>query len=87
MSDLKKLRAFAQDVMEFCPDDFNLDGMELQEIAVKHGLLKPEIRYKDCSVEGVLTCQCAEYYDLEEFELGIECYRHTELLTGKTDVN
>lgn len=85
MSDLDKLRAFAQAVMEIWPEGVNWDAGDIQDMAVKHGLLVPEIRHEDCSVEGVSTCQCAEYCSPEEFKSGVECFRKTELLNGKAE--
>lgn len=76
-TELEALRAFAQGVMEVWPIG-DLDGGTLQDLAVKHGLLKPEIRYTPCG-EG---CTCAEYATTKEFEAGVECYRKTPLLTG-----
>ena len=71
------LRAFAKDVMRVWPHG-DLDGGDLQDIAEKHGLLKPETRYEPCG-DG---CNCAGYCDAEEFKDGITCYRKTGLLTG-----
>jgi hypothetical protein len=70
------LRAFAQEVMECWPMG-GIDGGELQDIAEKHGLLRPETRYAPCREEG---CTCAEYVNAQEFEQGVTCYRKTALL-------
>jgi hypothetical protein len=76
--EIDALRAFAQAVMEAWPI-FDIDGDTLQEVAVKHGMLKPETRHEPCGE----TCACAEYADQSEWNDGIVCYRITPLLTGK----
>lgn len=73
-----KLRAFAQEIMDHWPES-GIDGDDLQEIAVKHGLLMPTIRYARCNEEG---CFCAGYASEKEFESGVVCFRKTDLLTG-----
>lgn len=77
--ELDNLKAFANAVMNYWPES-GVDGDDLQELAAKHGLLKPEIRHKSCAVENVSVCQCAEYYSEMEFYDGVECLRKTELL-------
>lgn len=74
---LTALRAFAQDAMATWPMG-DLDGETLQDLAVKHGLLKPEMRHEPCG-EG---CNCAEYVTQREFDDGVECFRKTALLKG-----
>ncbi len=65
------LKRFALAMLEHWPLG-EVDGGELQEEAVKHGLLVPETRTAVCSEEG---CNCAEYYSAEEWAEGITCYR------------
>ena len=72
-----KLRAFAVDVMACWPHG-DVDGGDLQEIAEKHGLLRPETRNQPCDEEPN-RCHCLEYGGRDEFPL--TCYRKTELLT------
>jgi hypothetical protein len=55
-AEVERLRAFAFDVMEAWPDG-GLDGGELQDIAVKHGLLIPETRIESCGE----NCTCVDY--------------------------
>ena len=43
----EKLRAFAREVMKAWPDG-GIEGDDLQEIAVKHGMLSPETRFEPC---------------------------------------
>lgn len=75
-NDLRSLRAFARDVMGEWPHECGVDGFELQDLAVKHGLLVPVKMTSPCG-EG---CQCAEYYESDELAEGVTCYRKTELL-------
>lgn len=74
---LEKLRAFAQDVMESWPIG-DLDGGELQDLALKHGLLMAETRHSPCGD----NCSCSEYMDQGDFKDGVVCLRKTELLPG-----
>jgi len=77
--ELDNLKSFARAVILHWPES-GIDGDELQDIAVNHGLLKTYIRHENCSVEGVSICQCAEYCTEEEFKKGVECFRKTDLL-------
>lgn len=72
------LAGFALAMLERWPLG-DVDGAELQEEAVKHGLLVPEKRTAVCSEEG---CNCAEYYSTEEWAEGITCYRKAAWLKG-----
>lgn len=72
-----KLRAFAQDIMEGWPDVGTLDGFDLQELAVKHGLLAETTHHKPCAEEG---CNCASMVDERDWKEGVQCYRATALL-------
>ena len=80
--DLRTLRAFANDVLGDWLESGTLDGVDVQELALKHGLLraKDPAPTKPCSEDG---CICAEYYVTDfngEFEEPVECYERTELL-------
>ena len=75
--ELARLRSFALDVMETWPRG-DLEGGELQDLAVKHGLLVPETRYAPCGEE----CFCAEDVFVEDFEDGVICYRRAALLVA-----
>ena len=65
----KKLRAFAKDIMEAWPDGC-IEGDDLQEIAVKHGMLAPEIRHEPCGE----WCQCNSMncLDSDDWKGGVE---------------
>ncbi len=76
-AEIAQLRAFAQAVMEVWPMG-DLDGGTLQEIAEKHGMLKPETRHEPCGE----VCSCNEYAAPHEWEYGVVCYRKTPLLKG-----
>lgn len=74
-----KLRDFAQAVMRGFPDYDGLDGFDLQDLAVKYGLLTPVEVTEPCQPEG---CWCAEYHG--DSDGGVTCYRRTALLTGES---
>ncbi len=78
----EKLRAFAREVMAAWPEG-GIEGDDLQEIAVKHGLLAPEIRHEPCGE----WCQCNGIggYGSDDWQRGVECYRRTALLTGEAE--
>ena len=75
----KQLRAFAQAIMESWPEG-GIEGDDLQEIALKHGMLAPEIRHEPCGE----WCQCNGIggYDSDGWQRGVTCYRRTALLKG-----
>jgi hypothetical protein len=78
MTELEALRAFAQEVMECWPLG-DVDGGELQDIAVKHGLLYEARPSEPCGEE----CDCRDSYHESDFLDGtVVCYRKTNLLTG-----
>lgn len=74
------LVGFAQAVMEQWPEG-SPDTGELQEIAVKHGLLLPEKRHTFCNdgEEDDGTCACREYCDATDLRVGFTCYRRAKL--------
>ena len=79
LSENKKLRAFAREVMEAWPDG-GIEGDDLQEIATRHGMLAPEIRHEPCG--EWCQCNCMNCLDSDDWKGGVECYRRTALLTG-----
>lgn len=77
MTDLEKLRRFAQRVMENWPEG-GIDGGGLQEIAIECGLLmaKDPPPTSPCGD----NCTCADVVDADEWAEGVLCYRRTALL-------
>ncbi|MBI6621156.1 hypothetical protein YA0783_22925 [Pseudomonas corrugata] len=65
--------AFANEMVSAAFEGGSLDGADIQDIAVKHGLLRIETRKGECC-EG---CACREY------GFPAECYRRTELIALK----
>ena len=75
--EIERLRAFARDVMQAWPDG-DLDGADLQDAAVKHGLLTPEQRFEPCGDDG--ACWCASMVDHADWVDGVVCYRRAAWL-------
>lgn len=75
-----KLRGFARAIMESWPLG-DVDGIDLQEMAIEHGLIAPAdpAPTEPCGE----SCACVEYYAADEWAKGAECYRRTALLTGE----
>jgi len=69
------LRAFARDIMAPWPVG-SVDGYEVQDLAIEHGLLVSETRTERCGD----ACECAEYHSPEEMADGVTCYRRGPLL-------
>ena len=74
-SNYDALLAFAREIMSAWPEG-GIEGGDLQDAAVEHGLLVPETRYAPCSEE----CPCAWSATEEEFAGGVVCYRRAEWL-------
>lgn len=73
------LRRFAQEVMEAWPEG-GIEGDDLQEIAVEHGLLAKVLKFQPCGD----NCACADSRpDPDEWDEGVTCYRRTALLNGE----
>lgn len=73
MSEVSKLRAFANAVLKDFPDSAP-DGFEIQDLAEQHGLLEPVEVTEACDTD---CCQCAEVGDFP-----MTCYRKSKILTG-----
>ena len=71
------LRAFAREVLSDFPESFP-DGLDLQELAIKHGLLIGTEVKERCQPEG---CHCADYHG-ESIADGVTCYRRAPMLKG-----
>lgn len=80
-ADVRRLREFAQAVLAEWPHDAGLDGFELQDLAVAHGLLAPASPAPTSPCGE--SCTCVEYHDPENWASGVICFRRTALLTGK----
>lgn len=74
---LTPLRGFAVELLKDFPDYMGLDGFELQDLAIKHGLLIGFAVNKPCREEG---CQCADYHTEAEMEGGVTCYRRADFM-------
>jgi len=76
---LKNLIGFANAIFEAVewPDGLELDAGEFEEIAVKYGLLLPEIRHEPCSE----FCPCTEVCNEEDWKRGVTCNRKAEWLS------
>ena len=64
------LQAFANEIVSGAFEGGSFDGGDIQDIGVKHGLLRIEQRDDECGE----ACACREY------GFPSECYRKTELL-------
>ncbi len=78
-----QLLAFANDILDSWPDGGSLDGGDIQEYAVKHGLLRPTVVHEPCNSDDPdQSCRCAEYCMPDEFSEGVMCYRRADALKG-----
>lgn len=68
------LRAFVRDLFELndWPEGGDVDGFDLQELLVKHGILIEQTVTEPCNVgrEEAVNCSCAEFGDFPQ-----TCYR------------
>jgi hypothetical protein len=69
---LVALKAFAGELISGSFEGGNFDGGDIQDIGVKHGLLRVEQRTEECGE----VCACREY------GFPAECYRKTDLVMG-----
>ena len=74
-AELAQLRGFAVDVMGAWPDG-DIDGSDLQDMAVEHGLLTAATVHQPCAG----PCSCVDYVSDEQFDAGVECYRKSQVL-------
>lgn len=83
MSDIDKLRAFAQAVLKDWPEG-TPDIFDLQDLAVEYGLLvlKDPAPTEPCCE----NCHCAEYHGSDGFGEGVDCYVRSPLLLGAPGV-
>ena len=71
--DAERLRLFALDVLDDWPDCAP-DGGDLQDMAIKHGLLERTPNIVPCRED----CACAEFYDEGQ---EADCYHRAKFLT------
>lgn len=69
-AEAERLRAFANEIVSCAFEGGSFDGGDIQNMGVKHGLLRIEQRENECDE----VCACREY------GFPTECYRKTELL-------
>ena len=77
-TDLDNVCKFVRDIMKSWPLG-DIEGGELQDLALKYGLikLKNSPPAEPCNEE----CTCVDYYDFADFAAGkVECYARTALL-------
>ena len=82
---LKALRGFANKLCESVFDGGSLDGSDIQDMMLEHGLLIAEIMNEPCE-KGSSRCRCQEYCSSEDFKNGVECYRKTPVLKENANV-
>jgi hypothetical protein len=77
-----QLLEFARDILSHWPDGGDLDGGDIQGLAVKHGLLIGKTVNAPCNAENadINPCSCAEFCDAEDFTAGVTCYSRAEFL-------
>jgi hypothetical protein len=73
---IESLIKFAQEILSDFPDLSSLDGVDIQDLAEKYGLLIPEIVHASCG-EG---CNCAEVCDDDDFKEGVTCFHFADWL-------
>lgn len=73
LADLDALRSFADEAVSAAYEGGSFEGGDIQDMAVKHGLLRIESRSEECGE----ACACREY------GFPAECYRKTSLLFAR----
>lgn len=77
MTDLEKLRGFANYLMEALADTYTVDTGDIQDAAVEFGLLQAFEVSASCGD----ACVCVEYGAFPQI-----CYRKTAVLAGDNDL-
>ena len=78
-----QLLEFARDILQHWPDGADLDGGDIQEIAVKRGLLIGRTVNEPChGGDPDKPCACSVYCDNVDFANGVTCYSRAEFLIG-----
>ena len=81
VTDLENLRGFAREIMENWPRAEKIDGKELQDLAIKYGLIKQNnpTPNQPCGPD----CLCADSSNFGRYPKGtVQCFERTELLRG-----
>ena len=73
-----RLREFAKGCLDEWPD-VGMDGFDLQELAVKTGLLEAFTVTELCGE----NCRCIEYHGSDGFLDGVVCYRKNAMIRGE----
>ncbi len=72
-----KLKGFARDILKDWPDA-SPDGFDVQDYAIKHGLLMAKA-IKPTEPCGEF-CACAEYFTRDEWGTGVECFERVAFI-------
>lgn len=75
LAELDALRSFANEIISAAYEGGSFEGGDIQDMAVKHGLLRIESRAEECGK----SCACLEY------GFPAECYRKTALLSASAE--
>lgn len=70
---IEQLRAFARDILD-AGFDGNLDGIDIQNLGIQHGLLVETVMDAPCGE----SCRCADYCT-DDFP--VTCFRFTDVLS------
>ena len=84
MSHEKQLIDFVNEIFKIAdwPEGADIDGLDMQDAAEKHGILIPEIRHQPCGE----FCMCAEScLDDDDWEKGVKCFRKAEFLSSVSE--
>jgi hypothetical protein len=73
MNDLQRLRAFARATIDAAMGQPHMDSGEVLDDARKLGLVTENLLDRPCRRD----CPC------EQLEVGVACYRKTDVLTGE----
>ena len=82
LADIAPLRAFAHACLSLWPYR-GIDDDDLEELAVKYGLLERAIVYRACNAaDPGLRCHCADGggFSAEDIAYGVLCFRKTRRL-------
>lgn len=75
LADRDAQRSFANEIISAAYEGGSFEGGDIQDVAVKHGLLRIESRAEECGE----ACACREY------GFPAECYRKTALLSASAE--